>query len=93
MWSLLDRIDNVWTLISLLVFAFALGGRTVWSVLGGRKRLTENDQRDASQQRQIDDLADRVALLNQFRWLDASEIGGMLKEWRGKKNTVKRRAK
>jgi len=75
----LDSIDNIWTLISLLVFAFALGARTAWDVLGGKKRFIENDKRDAAQQKQINEL-----------WQKMHE---MLNQKGVKKVTVKRRQK
>lgn len=44
MLSWLDKIDNVFTLFSLLVFAFGLGAKMTWTVLGGRKRLHKQSE-------------------------------------------------
>jgi hypothetical protein len=72
-----------WVVVSLVVFAFALGVRVTWMWLreagGLRERLRDNEARDDRQQAQIN----RVAL----------QVRNLLTNKRVKRITIKRRMK
>ena len=77
MWQWLLATD--WIQPSLYFFCFVMGVKVAYEFLGGRRRLFENDERDAKQQREIDALG--------------AQVQRMLKEKGVKKVTVKRRQK
>ena len=63
-WDFIDKLDSIWTILSLLVFMFAAGVRVAVkfnrSMRSMRREFSENVLKDKIQQKQINVLRTRV---------------------------------